>query len=70
MKLGRKQQAKEHCMEYLKSRDCADCFDAKEFERIYRTSPSYGNPFSVGLTAADALLYHAQNKKNEGRYQS
>jgi hypothetical protein len=54
--MNNKQKCKQYCTEYLEQLQLKEVFNEKEFERIYRRGGAFANPFSFGLSAADAFI--------------
>jgi hypothetical protein len=58
--MTQKQKCLQHCIDYLSQLNLSEYFDHKEFNRIYRNGGSEANPFSFGLSAADAIIRNSK----------
>lgn len=56
--MSHKERVRQHCNDYLQSRQLSYCFNEAEFSRIYRKSTPGGNAFSIGLDAADFMIFN------------
>jgi hypothetical protein len=55
-------------MEHLNSRDLVSCFDAANFNHVYRKrNGDQANAYTLGLTIADYLILNAKPQSHDTR---
>ena len=55
-----KENCIKHCKEYLQSKSLDAYYNSTDFNHIYRKfNGAQGNAFSIGLSAADYIIFNA-----------
>ena len=62
--MGNKENAIQHCIEFLKEHSLAHIFDMATFNHVYRKQHAqFCNPVIFGLTAADYMIINQHEKQ-------
>lgn len=71
MRNTHKQACINHCKDYLNTRECGQYYNEADFMHIYRKfNGANGNPFYVGMDAADFIMRTAKPKTDERGYKN